>query len=132
MKKVLFLLVLIAFSTSFYAQNIAVGTYESETKNFDQIFSIVLRTIPLSEYSVKNTDKDGGTIVASRNAKLEAKEFSSMTIFIAQTDGKIIIHNTMVRNSGFIGGGKPQDWVKEFGELLKEQIPDLTIKVVKK
>jgi hypothetical protein len=41
----------------------------------------------------------------------------------------VLVEATFTRNSGFMGGGKPTDWAKKYGEKLKSELPDLTAEV---
>jgi hypothetical protein len=117
---------LVIFSAT--AQTTAVGKYRTG-ETFEKAFLTSLRTVPLSEFTVKSSDKAQGTIQANRMDKLGRKEFASLFILVTKETTNVLIEATFTRNSGFMGGGKPVDWVKTFGDKMKVELPDLKVEV---
>jgi len=110
------------------AQTIAVGKYKTN-ETFEKAFLSNLRTIPLSEFTLKSSDKEQGTIQAIRMDKTGRHEFASLFVLVTKGTNNVLIEATFTRNSGYMGGGKPVDWAKKYGDNLKSELPDLTVEV---
>lgn len=104
------------------AQTIAVGRYRT-TETVEEAFLANLRTIPISEFTVKSSDKTQGTIQAVRMGG--GHEFASLFVLITKDAEGVLIEATFTRNRSFIGGGQPADWAKKYGEQLRSALPDL-------
>jgi len=130
---VLLLLVSLLSPIAAQAQKIAIGKYETK-EAFDKVFLAALRAAPLVKFAVKSSDKGQGTIQASRAAKGSAagREFASLFVIVRQEEKNVIVEATFTRNPGFMGGGNPDQWAKQFGDELKSELPDLTVSVTKK
>ena len=110
------------------AQTTAVGKYKTN-ENFEKAFLTNLRTIPTSEFTLKSSDKVQGTIQAIRMDKTGRHEYASLFVLVTKGTNNVLIEATFTRNSGFMGGGKPVDWAKKYGDKLKSELPDLTVEV---
>lgn len=110
------------------AQTIAVGKYKTN-ESFEKAFLSNLRTIPLSEFTLKSSDKEQGTIQAIRIDKTGRHEFASLFVLVTKDTTNVLIEATFTRNSGYIGGGKPKDWARKYGDNLKSELPDLTVEI---
>jgi hypothetical protein len=117
-------LVSVVIPISAQAQKIAVGKYQTK-EAFDKAFIAALRTIPLVKFSVRSSDKDQGTIQAVRSTG--GKEFASLFVMARREEKNVILEATFTRNPGFMGGGNPDQWAKQFGDELKSELQDLTI-----
>jgi hypothetical protein len=110
------------------AQTTAVGKYKTN-ESFEKAFLTNLRTIPTSEFTLKSSDKEQGTIQAVRMDKTGRHEYASLFVLVTKGTNNVLIEATFTRNSGFLGGGKPVDWAKKYGDKLKSELPDLTVEV---
>jgi hypothetical protein len=110
------------------AQTIAVGKFTTK-ETFEKAFVTNLRTIPTSEFTLKSSDKEQGTIQAIRMDKTGRHEFASLFVLVTKGTNNVLVEATFTRNSGYMGGGKPADWAKKYGEKLKAELPDLTAEV---
>jgi hypothetical protein len=129
----LLLLVSVVTPITAQAQKIAIGKYQTE-EAFDKVFLAALRATPLVKFAVKSSDKDQGTIQAVRAAKGSAagREFASLFVVVRREEKNVVVEATFTRNPGFIGGGSPDQWAKQFGDELKSELQDLTISVTKR
>jgi HEAT repeats len=126
MKKIIFWLLVSAlaiFDAS--AQTVAVGKYKTQ-ETFEIAFLANLRTIPVSEFTIKSSDKEQGTIQAVQIDKMGRHEYASLFVLVTKETDYVLIEATFTRNAGFVGGGKPADWAKKYGNELKSELPDLT------
>jgi hypothetical protein len=131
MKNILLLAALGAFmliNINAPAQTIAVGKFKT-SETVEKAFLASLKTIPLSTFTVKTSDKTQGTIQAVRLDKSGRHEFASLFVLVTKETTNVFIEATFTRNSGYMGGGKPIDWAKKYGEDLKSELPDLTVKI---
>lgn len=106
------------------AQNVAIGKYTTR-EDLSKAFLANIRAIPNTKFTLRSSDKSGGTIQAVR--LIRNQELGSLFILVTQDEGNsVLIEATFTRNGGFFGGGDPEDWAKEFAEQLKTLLPDLT------
>ncbi|MEO8380796.1 MAG: hypothetical protein ABI779_14120 [Acidobacteriota bacterium] len=118
----LFAAMLLALEGS--AQTVAVGRYTT-SQELTKVFLANLRTIPNTKFTLRSSDKSGGTIQAVRLVRNQ--ELGSLFVLVTQEDPKtVLVEATFTRNGGWFGGGDPRDWVREYAEQLKATIPDLT------
>lgn len=128
-KIVLLAVLLLVAPVAARAQKIAVGKYQTK-QTLDKAFVAAMDTVPLVKFSVRASDKTQGTIQAVREAG--GREYASLFITIRQDESKVVVEATFTRNPGFMGGGSPEQWAKQFGDRLKSELPDVTVDVSKK
>ena len=119
----------VAIPITMQAQKIVVGQYQT-SETFDKAFVAALQAAPLAKFSVKASDKQQGTIQAVKSSG--GKEYGSLFVMIRKEGSNIVVEGTFTRHSGFMGGGKPEDWAHKYGAQLKSGLPDVTINVTKK
>jgi len=122
-------LVGLAISVTAQAQKSAVGRYETKETS-DKAFLAALHAIPSVKFAVKSSEKEQGTIQATRNAS--GREYASLFVIVRKEQEEVILEATFTRNPGFMGGGSPEEWANKFGEALKADLPDLRFTVNKK
>jgi len=129
MKNFILLSIISAFMIlNAHAQTSAVGKFKTN-ENFEKAFLTNLRIIPISDFTLKSSDKVQGTIQAIRMDKTGRHEFASLFVLVTKGTNNVLIEATFTRNSGYMGGGKPVDWAKKYGDKLKSELPDLTVEV---
>jgi hypothetical protein len=111
----------------------AVGKYQTK-ETLDKAFTAALRAAPVVKFAIKSSDKAQGTIQASRAGSDSAagREFASLFVMVRRDADNTIIEATFTRNPGYMGGGKPDEWAKQFGDELKSNLPDLAVDVTAK
>jgi hypothetical protein len=123
MRFCLMLPVTVSIGLSAFAQTVTVGKYTTH-QDSSKAFIANLRAIPNTKFTLRSSDKSGGTIQAGRLVRNQ--ELASLFILVTQRDaGTVLIEATFTKNGGWFGGGNPNDWAKEYAEELKSFLPDL-------
>ena len=113
------------------AQKVAVGKYQVK-ENFEAVFTGVLSSVPGSKFTIKSTDKAQGTIMANRQSS-DGLESGSLFILIKkEEEGVTSIEATFTRHPGFVGGGKVENWAKDFEIELKSHLANVLGEIWKK
>ena len=125
----LLMLTFLAIPIAAHAQKVAIGKYQTKA-TLEKAFVAAMRAVPLVKFSVRSTDKTQGTIQALRVAA--GREYASLFVTVRQEEDNAIIEATFTRNPGFMGGGSPDQWAKQFGVELKSDLPDVAVDVKKR
>lgn len=105
------------------SQTVTVGKYTTH-EELSKSFLANLRTIPNTKFTLRSSDKAGGTIQAVRLVRNQ--ELGSLFVLVTQQDAStVLVEATFTRNGGWFGGGDPADWARDYAEQLKVLLPDI-------
>jgi hypothetical protein len=131
-KCIFFLFGFVIFSSAIYSQKIAHGKFVT-SMDYDKVFNSAFQVVSLDKnFRIKVFDKAQGMIQANwmENSQ-NNRELGNLVILFKKDSGNVTLNVTYSKYQFLIGGGKPEDWTRKLGEKIKQDIPDLTIDIIK-
>ena len=118
------LLIIMLFCISFASCAVIQESRVVSKSSYDEVWHACVTSFSDIGYSIINTDKKSGIVVAERGSILNSQTVTKLNIILKESANGVSVNVKYIPPPGMIGGGGTADL---FITALRKRIPDIKI-----